>query len=164
MKIDKNITESRNSISNNIDTLETREILKIMLDDSANVINGISESLFLIEDVVNLSIKALRNNGRIFYVGAGTSGRLGVLDASECNPTFGVLADTVQGIIAGGKDALLKSIEGAEDDISCVLDIISEKTINQNDLVIGISCSGNAPFVLEFLKQSKLRLSSYFFT
>ncbi len=160
MKTNKNITESENTVSSNIDNLETRKILEIMLDDSAQAIKGITQSLHCIENIVTLSVKALNSNGRILYVGAGTSGRLGVLDASECNPTFGVSPDTVKGIIAGGNDALIKSIEGAEDNTDSVADLVKENSIKKNDIVIGISCSGGAPFVLEFLKQSKLQLST----
>ena len=92
-------------------------------------------------------IKKIKRGGRIFYVGCGTSGRLGVLDASECPPTFGVEDDLVQGIIAGGYKALSKSIENAEDSFDDGYSIINKKNINQLDIVIGISASGTAPYV-----------------
>ena len=155
MKKTKNITESQNINSIDIDTKNISDIVKIFNDDNKDIINGISNSLDDIKDVVDITLQSLLNGGRLFYVGAGTSGRLGVLDAAECKPTFSVDDDMVQGIIAGGEKALSESIEGAEDKIDGVDEIINIKRISSNDVVIGISCSGGAPFVLEFLKQSK---------
>jgi len=155
MKKTKNITESQNINSIDIDTKNISEIIKIFNDDNKDIIEGISNSLDDIQDVVDITLQSLLNGGRLFYVGAGTSGRLGVLDAAECKPTFSVGDDMVQGIIAGGEKALSESIEGAEDKIDDVDEIIDIKRISSNDVVIGISCSGGAPFVLEFLKQSK---------
>ncbi len=155
MKKTKNITESQNINSIDIDTKNISDIVKIFNDDNKDIINGISNSLDDIKDVVDITLQSLLNGGRLFYVGAGTSGRLGVLDAAECKPTFSVDDDMVQGIIAGGEKALSESIEGAEDKIDGVDKIINIKRISSNDVVIGISCSGGAPFVLEFLKQSK---------
>ena len=155
MKKTKNITESQNINSIDIDTKNISEIIKIFNDDNKDIIQGISNSLDDIQDVVDITLQSLLNGGRLFYVGAGTSGRLGVLDAAECKPTFSVGDDMVQGIIAGGEKALSESIEGAEDKIDDVDEIIDIKRISSNDVIIGISCSGGAPFVLEFLKQSK---------
>ena len=155
MKKTKNITESQNINSIDIDTKNISEIIKIFNDDNKDIIEGISNSLDDIQDVVDITLQSLLNGGRLFYVGAGTSGRLGVLDAAECKPTFSVGDDMVQGIIAGGEKALSESVEGAEDKIDDVDEIIDIKRISSNDVIIGISCSGGAPFVLEFLKQSK---------
>ena len=157
MKKRNNITESQNAHSIDIDTKEISEIVKIFNDDNKCIIDGINNSQGNIIEAVEITLEALLSGGRLFYVGAGTSGRLGVLDASECRPTFSVDNGMVQGIIAGGYRALSESIEGAEDNIKDVEKIIKEKNITSRDVVIGISCSGTAPFVLEFLNQSKIR-------
>ena len=99
----------------------------------------------------------MKNNGRLFYVGCGTSGRLGVLDASECPPTFGVSKDTVQGLIAGGDLALKESVENAEDSLIDGLKIIKEKKVNKDDTIIGISASGSAKYVHGALEEAKKR-------
>ena len=155
MKKRKNITESSNPNSNDIDVKNIREIIQIFHNDNLEILDGLNNVLDEINNIVELTIECLKNNGRLFYVGAGTSGRLGVLDAAECKPTFGVDDGMVEGIIAGGKNALFMSIEGAEDNIDEVEDIIDEYNISKNDIIIGISCSGTASFVLEFLKQTK---------
>ena len=155
MKKIKNIKESQNSNSIDIDTKNISEIIKIFNSDNKDIIDGISNSSGDIQNIIDLTLAALLDGGRLFYVGAGTSGRLGVLDAAECKPTFGVDSSIVQGIIAGGERALLESIEGAEDNIDNVKKIVKTKKISSNDIVIGISCSGGAPFVLEFLRISK---------
>ena len=157
MKKRNNITESQNANSIDIDTKGISEIVRIFNDDSKYIIEGINKSQGDIVAAVEITLDALLSGGRLFYVGAGTSGRLGVLDASECRPTFSVDDEMVQGIIAGGYRALSESIEGAEDDIKDVEKIIKGKNITSRDVVIGISCSGTAPFVLEFLNQSKMR-------
>ena len=157
MKKRNNITESQNINSIDVDTKEISEIVQIFNDDNKCIIDGINNSMDDIKDAVEITLEALLSGGRLFYVGAGTSGRLGVLDASECKPTFSVDDEMVQGIIAGGSKALSESIEGAEDNIKDVKNIIKQKNIVSRDVVIGISCSGTAPFVLEFLNQSKKR-------
>jgi len=155
MKKTKNITESQNINSIDIDTKNISEIIKIFNHDNKDIIDGINNSSDDIENIVRLTLESLLDGGRLFYVGAGTSGRLGVLDAAECKPTFGVDSSMVQGIIAGGEKALSESIEGAEDKIDDIKGIIANKKISSNDIIIGISCSGRALFVLEFLKLSK---------
>ena len=155
MKKKDNTTETSNSNSNEIDLKSIKEIINIFNDDNQNLLSGISNALDDIHDVIKRTIDCLLNDGRLFYVGAGTSGRLGVLDAAECKPTFGVEGDMVQGIIAGGKNALWKSIEGAEDKINEIEEIIEKHSVSKSDIIIGISCSGTASFVLEFLKKSK---------
>jgi len=157
MKKRNNITESQNPSSVDIDTKDISEIVNIFNDDNKSIIEGINDSKRDIVDAVEITLEALVSGGRLFYVGAGTSGRLGVLDASECRPTFSVEDEMVQGIIAGGFRALSESIEGAEDDTQDVEKIINKKDITSKDVVVGISCSGTAPFVLDFLRQSKCR-------
>jgi len=150
-----NVTEKQNSKSKNLDQLEIVEILDIINREDQKVAISVSRILpkinFLILDI----IKKMKKGGKIFYIGCGTSGRLGVLDASECPPTFGVEHDLVQGIIAGGYKALRKSVENAEDSYDDGFNIINEKKINKTDTVIGISASGTAPYVHGALYNSK---------
>ena len=154
MKKTNTITESQNQNSIDIDTKNVSEIVQIFYNDNKAILDGLEQSLDDIKNVVDLTISSLISGGRLLYVGAGTSGRLGVLDASECKPTFSVDKELVQGVIAGGERALTESIEGAEDKIDEVKNIINNKNISSKDIIIGISCSGSAPFVLEFLKLS----------
>ena len=150
-----NVTEKQNSKSENLDQLEIIEILNIINREDQKVAISVSRILpkinFLILDI----IKKMKKGGKIFYIGCGTSGRLGVLDASECPPTFGVEHDLVQGVIAGGYKALRKSVENAEDSYDDGFNIINEKKINKTDTVIGISASGTAPYVHGALYNSK---------
>ena len=150
-----NVTEKQNSKSENLDQLEIIEILDIINREDQKVAISVSRILpkinFLILDI----IKKMKKGGKIFYIGCGTSGRLGVLDASECPPTFGVEHDLVQGVIAGGYRALRKSVENAEDSYDDGFNIINEKKINKTDTVIGISASGTAPYVHGALYNSK---------
>ena len=152
MKKINTITESQNQNSIDIDTKSVAEIVKIFHNDNKTILDGLDKSLDDIKNVVDLTIDSLISGGRLLYVGAGTSGRLGVLDASECKPTFSVDEELVQGVIAGGERALTESIEGAEDKIDEISNIINNKNISSKDIIIGISCSGSTPFVLEFLK------------
>mgnify|MGYP001389756286 FL=1 len=160
MKLDKKITESSNIKSKDIDKKSILEILNIFNSEDEIVVKAVKNSLNEIHDIIDLTINSLSNDGRLFYVGAGTSGRLGVLDAAECVPTFSINSELVQGIIAGGEEAMFKSIENAEDKTSEISSIITDKSISSRDMVIGISCSGGAPFVLEFLNQSKQNRAS----
>ena len=110
-----------------------------------------------IEQVIRAIVRAFRRGGRLFYVGAGTSGRLGVLDASECPPTFRTPPDLVQGIIAGGQNALWQSLEGAEDDAEAGARAIEFRGITRRDVVVGIAASGTTPFVWGALREAKRR-------
>jgi N-acetylmuramic acid 6-phosphate etherase len=110
-----------------------------------------------IERVIEAAARAFRRGGRLFYVGAGTSGRLGVLDASECPPTFGTSPDLVQGIIAGGQNALWQSVEGAEDDGDAGASAIRFRGVTRRDVVTGIAASGTTPFVWGALREAKRR-------
>ena len=151
----KKITESKNPLSNTLDRMSVSEIVKLINKEDIQVPKIINKNLDIINIVIRNVIDSLRNNGRLFYIGCGTSGRLGVLDASECPPTFKTDPSTVQGIIAGGYDALYKSIEGAEDSFSDGVEIVNKKNISQNDSVIGISASGTADYVLGALSEAK---------
>ena len=148
------ITETRNSLSNNLDEMSISRIIQLINNEDKEIPNIIGQNLDIIKNVINNIINTFESNGRLFYVGCGTSGRLGVLDASECPPTFKTDPSDVQGIIAGGYDALYKSIEGAEDSFEDGQSIIIDKKIKSSDSVVGISASGSAKFVLGALSQS----------
>lgn len=147
------VTEERNPVSEDIDILPTSEILRIMNQEDASVIGALRAAIPAITRAVDEAAGVVINGGRIFYAGAGTSGRLGVLDASEIPPTFSAPQDLFQSIIAGGDKALRHAVEGAEDDISAGSDAVSPVT--GRDFVLGISASGKTPFVLSFLSASK---------
>ena len=149
-----NITEKQNPKSKRIGLLSTKEILKIINDEDKTVAKAVSREISNIEFLIIDLVESIKNGGKLFYVGCGTSGRLGVLDAAECPPTFSTSSDLVQGIIAGGDKALRISIENAEDSMQAGKDIIKEKKVSMNDVVIGISASGTAEYVLGALSES----------
>ncbi|MBC8548269.1 MAG: N-acetylmuramic acid 6-phosphate etherase [Candidatus Brocadiales bacterium] len=143
----KLITEQRNSNTHDIDRKSTIEIVDIINAEDSNVINAVHNERQNIAKAVDLIIESFKKGGCLFYIGAGTSGRLGVLDASECPPTFGSSPELVRGIIAGGLDALTRSIEGAEDSHVDGERAIIENGITGNDIVVGIATGGTTPFV-----------------
>ena len=139
------------------DALDTLTRLRLMNDEDAKVAAAVAQELPQIARAVSRAAASLRAGGRLIYVGAGTSGRLGVLDASECPPTFGVAPGVVVGIIAGGDGAMFQAVEGAEDDPDAGAAAIVEADITARDTVVGISASGQAPFVLGALQQAARR-------
>jgi len=141
-------TESRNPRSMNIDSLEVPGILRVMNDEDASVASVVAMVLPALAALVEDIVAAFRRSGRLVYIGAGTSGRLGVLDASECPPTFGVSPTMVVGLIAGGDAALRRSIEGAEDDPVAGKAALEAINFSKNDVLVGITASGSAPYVL----------------
>jgi len=149
------ITEQVNSSTKNIDTMDTIEMLNSINHEDIKVAYAVKEEIPSIAEAVNVVSEKLNNNGRLFYVGAGTSGRLGILDASECPATYSTDPEIVQGIIAGGNKAIFTSIEGAEDDEEKGRKLIKEKGINSKDVVIGITASGRTPFVIGAMKEAK---------
>ncbi|MBN2326991.1 MAG: N-acetylmuramic acid 6-phosphate etherase [Candidatus Omnitrophica bacterium] len=148
------MTEQRNPRSNDIDRMSTHEILDLIHREDLYAYNAVEPALPQIEQAVEHIVQAFRNQGRLIYVGAGTSGRLGVLDASECPPTFGVDREMVQGIIAGGWDALRRSIEHAEDFPEVGAKEIQKLGVGENDVVCGIAASSTTPFVLGALAEA----------
>ncbi len=152
---DEKITEMHNSKSKDIDQKPTLEILKIINEEDKLVAEAVESSLNDIKYFIEPATEKVKKGGKFFYLGSGTSGRLGVLDASECPPTFSVDTSLFQGIIAGGNDALVKSIEGAEDSLDDGRKAIIENEINGKDIVLGISASGSTPFVLSALKKAQ---------
>jgi N-acetylmuramic acid 6-phosphate etherase len=141
------LTERRNPASADIDTLGPLEIVDLIAAEDAGVPRAVAAARLEIARAMELIEAAFRAGGRLFYIGAGTSGRLGVLDASVCPPTFGVPPEMVTGIIAGGYSALIKSIEGAEDDPTLGGAEMDHRGVGSADVVIGIAASGTTPFV-----------------
>jgi N-acetylmuramic acid 6-phosphate etherase len=150
-------TEQRNPRSMRLDKLSIGEAIELMLGEDARIPRILLRERTKIETAIQLIVRAFRRGGRLFYVGAGTSGRLGILDATECPPTFSVSPDQVQGIIAGGQQALWKSIEGAEDDGSAGAQAIRFRGVQRRDVVMGIAASGRTPFVWGALSEAKHR-------
>ena len=140
-------TEQNNVKSENIDEVSTLEMLHIINREDKKVADAVAAELTSIADAVDLVTYSLKNNGRLFYVGAGSSGRLGILDAVECPPTYGISSDVIQGIIAGGNPAVFHSIEGAEDDFNGAINQFEERKICSTDIVLGIAASGVTPYV-----------------
>ena len=148
-------TETKNPRTGAIDPNDTPALLRLMNEEDRLVPLAVEAELPRIAETVELAVNALAHNGRVIYVGAGTSGRLGVLDASECPPTFGVSPKLVQGFIAGGDVALRSAVEGAEDDPEAGAALMDELGIGEDDLVIGISASGSARFVIGAVTRAK---------
>lgn len=149
------ITEKTNPATVNIDLATSFEIAQMINNEDLKIAKKIQENLEPIARGIDLISENFLKGGRLFYFGAGTSGRLGVLDASECPPTFNSPNDMIQGIIAGGDKALRFAIEGAEDSIECAKEDFFNANINKNDTVVAISASGNANYVIEILKLAK---------
>ena len=150
-------TEQRNPRSENLDRLPLNQAIALMLSEEAMIPRAILAERKKIERVLNFIVRAFRGGGRLFYVGAGTSGRLGVLDASECPPTFRTPPEMVQSIMAGGYTALWQAVERAEDDFSGGARAIEFRGVNSRDVVIGIAASGRTPYVWGALKEAKRR-------
>lgn len=146
-------TEMRNPRTAHIDRMSTAEMVRIIQDENINAAMSIEKALSSIERAIDAIAERMAKGGRLFYIGCGTSGRLGVLDASECPPTYGVTNDVVIGIIAGGDGALRKAVEGAEDSHEAGYSDISSYNITELDSIVGISVAGGAQYVLgAFLK------------
>ncbi len=150
-------TEQRNPRSRNLHKLPLGQAIKLILSEDEKIPRAILAERKGIERAVNYIVGAFKRGGRLFYVGAGTSGRLGVLDASECPPTFRTDPEMVQGIIAGGQGALWRSVEGAEDDPAAGANAIEFRGVNRRDVVVGIAASGRTPFVWGALGEAKRR-------
>lgn len=149
------LTEQRNPASAHIDELSTEEMLGIINREDAHVAEAVRAEIPNIARAVNAIVHAFENGGRLLYIGAGTSGRLGVLDASECPPTFNVPLDLVQGIMAGGDAALTRSSEGVEDDPAAGARDLQLRGFRANDVLAGIAASGRTPYVLGAIAQAR---------
>jgi N-acetylmuramic acid 6-phosphate etherase len=142
------VTEQRNPRSRRLDRLTTSQALRLMNREDQRVPRAVGREIPRIAKAVDLIVERLLRGGRLFYVGAGTSGRLGVLDAAECPPTFGTPRTLVQGIIAGGRRALVRSIEGAEDDARAAAAALRKRRVGPEDVVVGIMASRRTPYAL----------------
>ena len=148
-------TEDRNPRSYDLDIKSTREILEIINQEDQTIAKKVYESMDQIEPLVDKVIETFTNGGRLFYLGAGTSGRLGVLDASETMPTFSVDPKMVTGLIAGGDDALRNPIENAEDSTQAAKEDLQKENLTENDFVIGIAASGRTPYSIGAVEYAK---------
>ena len=148
------ITE-QDSLHNNLEQKSVQELLQGIHQEDQKLIGAVELVLPEIEILVSSAVAQLKKGGRLFYIGAGTSGRLGILDASECPPTFGSDPDQVIGIIAGGKTAVYKAVENAEDNINQGWIDLQGYGISSNDMVIGIAASGTTPYVIEALRNAQ---------
>src|SRR6516165_4771869 len=149
------ISEERNPNTMEIDLLPTTEILRTMNREDRSVPDAVGKVIPEIARAVDRIVNAFGQGGRLIYLGAGTSGRLGVLDAAECPPTFSVPGDLVVGLIAGGADALVKAIEGAEDDAEGALPALKGIGLTEKDVVVGVAASGRTPYVMGGLTYAK---------
>ena len=153
--LDTRLTERRNPRSSTIDTASALEIVDLIGAEDAGVPSAVARARVEIAGAIDLIEAAFRAGGRLIYMGAGTSGRLGVLDAAECPPTFGTPPEMVVGLIAGGPSALVRSIEGAEDDIAAAERELSSLKVSDKDVVVGIAASGTTPYVASALARAQ---------
>ena len=146
--LEKLTTESRNQNTLNIDKVSTLEMVKMINDEDKKVAVAVEAELPRIAEAIDEIVIRLHKGGRLIYIGAGTSGRLGILDASECPPTYGVSEELVQGVIAGGKEAIFRAKEGAEDSKELAVTDLKNKNITENDVIVGLAASGRTPYVI----------------
>ena len=155
MELSKLITEQRNPASINLDQMATMEILQTINNEDKLVANAVEMILPQIEIVTDKIVEAIENGGRLIYIGSGTSGRLGMIDASECPPTFMISSEKVQTVMAGGNEAFFRAVENAEDnELQGELDLKS-RNLSKNDIVIGITASGRTPYPIGGVKYAK---------
>jgi N-acetylmuramic acid 6-phosphate etherase len=148
-------TESINPRTAKLDEASTLEILKMINREDRLVATAVSRELKAISRAVEIVVDAIRSGGRVFYVGAGTSGRLGVIDAAECPPTFGTPPELFQGVMAGGRDAVFKAKEGSEDRVAEARRVISRRCVKRRDVVVGLAACKRTPFVVAALGRAK---------
>lgn len=141
-------TESRNQNTLDIDRVSTIEMVKKINDEDKKVAEAVEKELPQIAEAIDGIVERLKKGGRLIYIGAGTSGRLGILDASECPPTYGVSEELVQGVIAGGQEAIFRAQEGAEDSKELAINDLKEKNITKLDVIVGLAASGRTPYVI----------------
>ncbi|EGT3591456.1 N-acetylmuramic acid 6-phosphate etherase [Proteus mirabilis] len=149
------VTESRNHHSEHIDTLSTLEMLKVINNEDKKVPFAVEATLPHIARLVDKVVTAFSQGGRLIYCGAGTSGRLGILDASECPPTYGTPHDMVIGLIAGGHKAILQAVENAEDNVQLGAEDLHQLNFNAKDVLVGIAASGRTPYVIGALEYAR---------
>lgn len=147
-------TTEKSSHYNHLEKMSVNELLNHINSEDKTVPLAVEKCIPEIEDFVESALKRMKNGGRLFYIGAGTSGRLGIVDASECPPTFGVPHEMVVGIIAGGDSAIRKAVEFAEDDTNQGWEDLKAFDINENDCLVGIAASGTTPYVIGAIKKA----------
>lgn len=152
MSFDHLATEERNPDTHQLDTLSTMDLVAAIQREDEKVAPAVRAALPQIAAAVDIVAYALRNGGRLFYIGAGTSGRLGVLDAAECPPTFSTPPEMVQALIAGGAGAMFSAVEGAEDDLTQAETDLRERNLASGDVVVGLAASGRTPYVIGGLR------------
>lgn len=153
--LSKLLTERRNANSANIDTLATEEMLTVINQEDQLVAHAITPYIPQIAQLVDTVAEAFKKGGRLIYSGAGTSGRLGILDASECPPTFGTRPEQVVGLIAGGHKAILSAVENSEDNVAQGAEDLKALNFNANDVLVGIAASGRTPYVIGAMNYAK---------
>lgn len=142
------LTESRNPNSAQIDKCTTEEIVRIINAEDKTVADAVEKEALQIAKLIDAGVTAMENGGRLIYIGAGTSGRLGVLDAAECRPTYGVDDNTVVGLIAGGRGAMFSAVEGAEDSLTLAEEELRAIDFSSRDVLVGLAASGRTPYVI----------------
>jgi len=148
-------TEGRNSASANIDMLDTEAMLRVINREDQKVALAVEQVIPAITQAVDAIVSAFKKGGRLIYCGAGTSGRLGILDASECPPIYGTPREQVVGLIAGGHRAILQAVENAEDSLTLGVDDLKSLNFNANDVLVGIAASGRTPYVIAAMEYAK---------
>src|SRR5467141_967434 len=156
-RTDRRLTEQRNAASRNLDRMTAMGIVRLMNREDRKVAMAVGRQIPAITRAVNAIVSGIRKGGRLIYVGAGSSGRMGVLDAAECPPTFGTSPRMVQALIAGGRRAITRAVEGAEDSSRNGERDLRAKKLTRNDVVVGIAASGTTPYVLGALKYARRR-------
>jgi len=151
------VTEQENPRTAQLAHLSALEIVRLMNEEDARVAEAVAQALPFIAQAIEGIVERLKSGGRLFYVGTGTSGRLGVLDAAECPPTFGVAPELVQGIIAGGYDACYRAVEASEDDAAAGANDVIARDVDSKDALIGIAASGATPYTIGALKEAGSR-------
>lgn len=155
IKLGSFLTERQNKLSENIDQVSTSEMLKIMNLEDQKVALAVEKEIPMITKVVDATVDSFHEGGRLVYIGAGTSGRLGILDASECPPTFGTPKEQVMGLIAGGEKAILSAVENAEDEKDRGRKDLEKIFFSQKDVLVGIAASGRTPYVIGAMEYAK---------
>ncbi len=149
------LTEKVNPRTVNIDELSCSEIIELISGEDREAFNAVSREKDSISRAADMVFRSLESGGRVFFVGAGTSGRLGVMEATECPPTFGTDPETVQAVMAGGRDAVWNSVEGAEDSATASVEDLRGKKLSKDDMVVGIAASSGTPFVISALEYAR---------
>jgi N-acetylmuramic acid 6-phosphate etherase len=155
VRAEERLTERRNPRSMNLDCMSAKQVVQLMNREDARVAGAVKRELAAIARAVDVIVTRMQKGGRLLYVGAGSSGRLGVLDAAECPPTFGIRPSVVQALIAGGHRAITKAVEGAEDSRGNGERDLRRKRLTSNDVVVGIAASGTTPYVLGALQYAR---------